>query len=106
MELPVQLYACIPIDAARALEESFHLWELVERSSRTGRDYRFRPRLRQCAVANRPRTVESYNNRRHLVGIQGFWCAVDETVTRGGVHPRGGCEMIPAYAGLYTNHIV
>ena len=37
---------------------------------------------------------------------QGFWCAVDETVTRGGVHPRGGCEMIPAYAGLYTNHIV
>ena len=38
--------------------------------------------------------------------LQGFWCAVDETVTRGGVHPRGGCEMIPAYAGLYTNHIV
>ena len=35
-----------------------------------------------------------------------YWCAMDETVTRGGVHPRGGCEMIPAYAGLYTNHIV
>ena len=39
---------------------------------------------------------------------QGYWCAVDETVTRGGVHPSQGRvkHHDPSLYGLYTNHIV
>ena len=38
---------------------------------------------------------------------QGYWCAVDETVTRGGVHPRGGCENDPSLCrAVHQSHRV